>query len=497
MQILWFLLGLLVGFLIFGLRYIRLNRRLRQLLREVRADEGIPLSVASQLSISLDLQRQQYRKVEQQLEATRQVLRRAPVGYLQVDEENRLTFANRQACQMLGINDSEITFEATVEIEDEIAPPALSSSPSEGPRLLLEVVRSYELDRLIDQTRRTQSVCQQDWLMHHVSADPATISRQPSYPVRGHGIPLLQQHIGVFIEDRQEAHLLAQQRDRWTSDVAHELKTPLTSIRLIAETLKARLDSPLVSWIDRLLNETIRLSNLVQDLLDLSKIERPTAQALSQNLVNLPDLIQRAWLNLDPLSSKKQLQLDYDGPQLLRIRIDEHRFFRVLINLLDNAIKYSPPRSIIQIRLHQITFADLPSPPNSVVTALSGSRTSSSALETQPFVALEVIDMGSGFQAADLPYVFERFYRAESSRARHLEYEGIAAASSDSAAIAHSIQTNAGTGLGLSIVRQIVEVHGGYVMASNHPETGGAWLQIYLPHHDAPIQANQVRSQQS
>lgn len=490
MQILWFLLGLLIGFLIFGLRYIRLNRRLRQLLREVRADEGIPLSVASQLSISLDLQRQQYRKVEQQLDATRQVLRLAPVGYLQVDEENRLTFANRQACQMLGINDSEVTFEAAI---DAIAPPTLTSNQSDGPRLLLEVVRSYELDRLIDQTRRTQSVCQQDWLMHHVSADPATISRQPSYPVRGHGIPLLQQHIGVFIEDRQEAHLLAQQRDRWTSDVAHELKTPLTSIRLIAETLKARLDSPLVSWIDRLLNETIRLSNLVQDLLDLSKIERPAAQALNQNLVNLPDLIQRAWLNLDPLSSKKQLQLDYDGPQLLRIRIDEHRFFRVLINLLDNAIKYSPPRSIVQIRLHQITFVDLPSPPNAVVTALSGSRTSQ--LETQPFVALEVIDTGSGFQAADLPYVFERFYRAESSRARNLEYDGVATSPSDSTAIANSIQTNAGTGLGLSIVRQIVEVHGGYVIASNHPETGGAWLQIYLPYPDAPIQTNQVRSQ--
>lgn len=492
MQILWFLFGLLIGFLIFGLRYIRLNRRLRQLLREVRADEGIPLSVASQLSISLDLQRQQYRKVEQQLDATRQVLRLAPVGYLQVDEENRLTFANRQACQMLGISDSDVAFEPAI---DAIAPLTPSSSPPEDPRLLLEVVRSYELDRLIDQTRRTQSVCQQDWLMHHVSADPATISRQPSYPVRGHGIPLLQQHIGVFIEDRQEAHLLAQQRDRWTSDVAHELKTPLTSIRLIAETLKARLDSPLVSWIDRLLNETIRLSNLVQDLLDLSKIERPAMQALNQNLVNLPDLIQRAWLNLDPLSSKKQLQLDYDGPQLLRIRIDEHRFFRVLINLLDNAIKYSPPRSIIQIRLHQITFADLPSPPNSVIAALSSSRTSS--LETQPFVALEVIDMGSGFQTADLPYVFERFYRAESSRARHLEYDGIAASPSDSAAIAHSIQTNAGTGLGLSIVRQIVEVHGGYVMASNHPDTGGAWLQIYLPYPDAPIQTNQVRSQES
>lgn len=494
MQILWFLLGLLVGFLVFGLRYIRLNRRLRQLLREVRADEGIPLSIASQLSISLDLQRQQYRKVGQQLDAAQQVLRLAPVGYLQVDEENRLIFVNRQACKMLGIDQVEVTFESVL---DAIAPPPLSSNPPEGPRLLLEVVRSYELDRLIDQTRRTQGVCQQDWLMHHVSADPATISRQPSYPVRGHGIPLLQQHIGVFIEDRQEAHLLAQQRDRWTSDVAHELKTPLTSIRLIAETLKARMDSPLVSWIDRLLNETIRLSNLVQDLLDLSKIERPTAQALNQNLVNLPDLIQRAWLNLDPLSNKKQLQLNYDGPPLLRIRIDEHRFFRVLINLLDNAIKYSPPRSIIQIRLCQVNPSDLPSPPSSVVSPVAGSRPFQS--EAKSFVALEVIDMGAGFQAADLPYVFERFYRAEFSRARRLEYDGIVTSPAEPAVNTSTLQTNSGTGLGLSIVRQIVEAHGGYVIASNHPETGGAWLQVYLPYHDPsmPESSTQARSQES
>ncbi|MGP1385505.1 MAG: ATP-binding protein [Thainema sp.] len=469
------------------MRYIRLNRRLRQLLREVRADEGIPLSVASQLSISLDLQRQQYRKIDQQLEATRQVLRLAPVGYLQVDEENRLTFANGQACQMLGIDPLEATPEAASDVApDAIAPLAPSFSASEGPRLLLEVVRSYELDRLIDQTRRTQTLCQQDWLMHHVSADPATISRQPSYPVRGHGIPLLQQHIGVFIEDRQEAYLLTQQRDRWTSDVAHELKTPLTSIRLIAETLKARLDSPLVSWIDRLLSETMRLSNLVQDLLDLSKIERPATQALNQNLVNLPDLIHRAWLNLDPLSSKKQLQLNYDGPQLLRIRIDEHRFFRVLINLIDNAIKYSPPRSIIQIRLHQIALSDLPSPPSSITKSNSLLRSSPSSAPF--FVALEVIDMGSGFQSADLPYVFERFYRAETSRARHLEYDGIPISQPESLAITDTIQTNAGTGLGLSIVRQIVEAHGGYVVASNHPETGGAWLQIFLPYPNPSAQ---------
>jgi two-component system phosphate regulon sensor histidine kinase PhoR len=469
----------------FGLRYLRLNRQLRKLLYAIRADaRDVPLSATSQLSMTLDLQRQHIVRIEQQLAATQQTLKLAPIGYLQVDEENRLIFANPQVCHLLDLDLDDIPADCI-----------------ETPRLFLEVVRSYELDRLIDQTRRQQVVCQQDWLIHRVSADPAVISRQPSCPVRGYGIPLLQGHVGVFLEDRQEPMQLMQQRDRWTSDVAHELKTPLTSIRLVAETLRVRVDPPLVGWLDRLLSEVIRLGNLVQDLLDLSHLEGSNPHALHHIPVNLPDLIQRAWLSLEPLSSKKQLQFLYDGPSTLRVMMDEHRFYRVLINLIDNAIKYSPPRGVLQIKLSLsaapvVITKPTPRVPDPQAVSVgstgsagsagsTGSTESTSEANSQPrFVILEVIDAGPGFAAEDLPRVFDRFYRADTARSRQAADSTSETDTTETAspAATSTSQTNGSSGLGLSIVRQIVEAHRGAVTAENHPETGGGWLTVQLPY---------------
>jgi two-component system, OmpR family, phosphate regulon sensor histidine kinase PhoR len=461
-KILCFLFGLLVGLSLLGWQQSRFNKRLKGLLRELRSDrEGSSLSSASQLAMAIASQQETHHQLEQEVEVCKQVLNHAPIGYLQVDDENCLIWCNSQARQLLGI--------------------AQDSYPK--PRLLLEVVRSYELDQLIEQTRQAGTQQQLDWTFYPVNPDPSRLSQQQAHPLRGYGMPLPGDHTAIFLENRQETATLMQQRDRWASDVAHELKTPLTSIRLVAETLQMRVNPSLRGWIDRLINETMRLSTLVQDLLDLSQLDQGSLNCLNLKSVDLVELIHAAWLNLEPLASKKHLQLDYSGPDQLLLQLDEPRMYRVLINLLDNSIKYSPPRQAIrvQVSLHPIDL---------------GQNFSKQQ------VLLEVIDTGPGFLETALPHVFERFYRADPSRSRYIALEespslpvrerhnsstqsGFVANQTDGAAQhAHNHSDpphRISSGLGLSIVQQIVEAHHGSVMASNHPETGGAWLQVRLP----------------
>lgn len=429
MQILWFLFGLLLGLVLLYWQRKISQAKMRFLLRKLQtsADESA-LPSESQLSLAIAEQQRIQQILEQQIDTYQQILQAAPIGYLQVDDENRLLWCNELAQQILQIPQRYLP-----------------------PRLLLELVRSYELDQLIEQTRQTGKRRDRDWTFYPVSPDAT--QPQAEYPLRGFGIPLPDEQVGIFLENRMEAAALMQQRDRWASDVAHELKTPLTSIRLVAETLQTRVHPSLRGWIDRLVNETIRLSNLVQDLLDLSQLDQGLPHRLNFKQVDLVELIQAAWLNLEPLAGKKHLQLDYHGVEAIGLAIDEQRMFRVLINLLDNSIKYSPPRQAIQVKL-----------------SLEASA-SSDPLPHQTYVHLEVIDAGLGIAEADLPHVFERFYRADPARSR----------SNSAIETKAEPQHRSSSGLGLAIVQQIVEAHAGKVTANNHPETGGAWLQVWLP----------------
>lgn len=111
---------------------------------------------------------------------------------------------------------------------------------------------------------------------------------------------------------------------------------------------------------------------------------------------------------------------------------DQTRLTQVFLNLFDNAIKYSPPDTTIRVQIQQIN----------------------------DYLAIDVIDSGSGFAEADLSHVFDRLYRGDSSRVRSQSYQG--------------------SGLGLSIAQQIIHAHGGSIQAKNHPETGGAWIHFTL-----------------
>ncbi|WAL61884.1 PAS domain-containing sensor histidine kinase [Thermocoleostomius sinensis] len=490
MAILAFLLGLSIGLIGFWWYRSRSEARLKKVLLNFQNTLPAPsLTSSSQLTIAIAQQQKVQQQLHQQIKTYETVLENAPIGYLQVDDENRLIWCNHQAKILLGI-------------QQEPCPAK--------PRLLLELVRSYELDDLIEKTRDAAKPRDSSWTFHPVSSDPSQLSEQQPRALQGYGIPLSNKQVGIFLENRQEAANLLQRYDRWASDLAHELKTPLTSIRLVAETLQVRLDSPLKEWVDRLINETVRLSTLVQDLLDLSRLQRDNLQDFDLKPVDLVLLIESVWSSLEPLARKKELHLDYRGPESLLLPLNEARIHRLLVNLLDNAIKYSPPHQPIQVEvslqslaeeghLDHLNQADAPPPIN---------HATDSNPEPPTCLCLDVIDFGPGFADKDLPYVFDRFYRADPSRARRRTEPDLSGTSSDG--MAQSIGTQrfsthrtttekawstdqndgysaadlphqGGSGLGLAIVRQIVVSHGGRVTARNHPQTGGAWIQVRLP----------------
>jgi two-component system, OmpR family, phosphate regulon sensor histidine kinase PhoR len=383
-----------------------------------------------------DFQQQQQQQ-QAAITAWKNVIHQGPLGYLLIDEDNQLVDFNSQALSLLNIQLDE-DYQATT------------------PRLLLELVRSYDLDQLIEQARDRQQVGQKDWPLYPVSADVENVAAtiQQVRHLRGYAFPLTNDYITVLLESRQEEVLLSQQRDRWASDVAHELKTPLTSIRLVAETLQSRVDPALRQWVDRLLAEVIRLSTLVQEILDLSQLESHPDRQLPFSHVDLPQLIQSAWQSLEPLAQDHNITLNYEGPSYLVIQADASRLFRVMLNLFDNSLKYAPKNQSIQVKVQ--------------------------LLPQSPQIQIDLIDAGAGFPEADLGFIFERFYRGDPARTRPSDRPVSPSANRESSPLPR-IQAGSGSGLGLAIVRQIIDLHSGSITARNHPATGGAWIQIRLP----------------
>ncbi|MEO1591858.1 MAG: HAMP domain-containing sensor histidine kinase [Cyanobacteria bacterium J06632_22] len=417
-----FLAGLSLGLGCLWVNQWRANQRLQRLLQRIQRHSASPhMPYESQIASAIATQDETLVALKDQVIHFQEMLQQAPLGYLYVDDENRLLSCNAKAQSFLDITDIDYN----------------------PPRLLLAVARSYELDQLVEVTREQGRCCSREWVFYSISPDPSNLSERPAYPLRGHGIPLQRGHVAVFLENRQEAVALIQQRDRWTSDVTHELKTPLTSIRLVAETLRNRVNDELVSWVDRLLSEVMRLSHLVDDVLDLNRLDQSAPTLGEPEPVDVVSLVYQAWENVSPLAEQRAVSLAYDGPNQVILKLHSELIYRLFINLLDNGIKYSPVAGVIQVRMTADRM-----PENSSIQALR----------------VEVIDSGAGFVEKDLPFIFDRFYRSDLARSRSRSGAG-----------------STSTGLGLSIVRKIVTVHQGHITAQNHPETRGAWLKVWLP----------------
>ncbi|ABA22975.1 histidine kinase [Trichormus variabilis ATCC 29413] len=429
MLLLGFFLGLAVGIGLWIWQQIQLNRYLTRVTQPLHSHTSklkVALPLLPRLQREIATLKQHRLDLQQSLQTYQDLLEFAPVGYLQVDEENQLLWCNQQAREILYLQRWQ---------------------PGQV-RLLLELVRSYELDQLIEQTRDRQKPQTKEWVFHPSCDNAAEMPTIKSMMLRAFSLPLHDEQVGVFLENRQPLLDMNQLRERSFSDLAHELRTPLTSIRLVAETLQNRLEPPLNRWVDRLMQEVDRLVNLVQSWLELTQMEANPTMQLQMETVELRSLITSVWETLEPLAQRQNLSLSYSGPEKLLIKADSARIYQVFLNLLDNSIKYSSPNTSIQIQAEILSF-----------------KKNHEANSAPPILEINLIDAGKGFAEEDLPHVFERFYRGDKARTHSALQD-----------------TNiVGNGLGLAIVRQIILAHGGSIKAMNHSEIGGAWIQLHIP----------------
>jgi two-component system phosphate regulon sensor histidine kinase PhoR len=222
----------------------------------------------------------------------------------------------------------------------------------------------------------------------------------------------------VTIENVTELHRLRRIRSEFIDSISHELRTPLANLRLVTEMLAeelAEIDVPervrdRVATIDV---ESGHLVQMINELLDLSRMENATVQVRADE-VALEPLIAACLRHVDTFAARQGVSLTVRVPDdLPPVRGDAERLDRLLLNLVHNAIKYSPDGGEVVVAVDEH--------PDSVVVS--------------------VIDHGIGIAVADQERVFERFYKVD--RARH--------------------RGQGGTGLGLSIARHIAEAHGGSI----------------------------------
>jgi two-component system OmpR family sensor kinase/two-component system sensor histidine kinase BaeS len=209
------------------------------------------------------------------------------------------------------------------------------------------------------------------------------------------------------------------QRRNLVADVAHELRTPLAAIQGTLEGMQDGILPRDDSQVAALYAETTLLNRLVGDLRLLSLVEAGQLE-LHQQLVDPTTLILQIAERMKPQANQKSIDLEVSlPPNLPTLTVDSDRITQVLSNLIGNAIRYTPPNGVISVH------ADAP--------AGSG------------LLEISVSDTGHGIDPADLPYIFNRFYRTDKSRAR----------------------SSGGSGLGLAIARQLVETHSGRINAES------------------------------
>ncbi|MEI2664679.1 two-component system histidine kinase PnpS [Rossellomorea sp. LJF3] len=283
-----------------------------------------------------------------------------------------------------------------------------------------EVIHYSEVNKLVEEIFMTEERLRKQILL------PYKLDRK-HYEV--YGAPIIGNNdvwkgIVVVFHDITELKKLEQMRKDFVANVSHELKTPITSIKGFSETLlDGAMDDPetLKSFLDIILKESDRLQSLIQDLLELSKIEKQGFQLFVEK-VEVAGLIEDVLPILKEKAKPKDISLQAVFESRGTAEVDSYRLKQVFINLISNAIAYTP----------------------------KGGNVSVTVQDDQDKVYVKVKDNGMGISQEELPRIFERFYRVDKARSRN----------------------SGGTGLGLAIVKHIIEAHEGDIEVESELEKG-------------------------
>lgn len=341
---------------------------------------------------------------------TRAILSSMINGIIAIDNERRVMFINPVAETLLGIREDRV----------------------KGHHVM-EIIRSNLLDDCLERFLISDQIETTDIDIFEPLPRIISISTTPILSEE-------HQKLGgvILLQDVTEIRKLEQMRKDFVANVSHELKTPLTSIQGFVETLKAGAaeQKPIRDkFLDILDIESVRLSTLIDDLLMLSDIENRT-RYVAHDEIPVVRSVQEVIAMLSELAMKKGIVLTLDAPEYLPSLIGNAGWFKqMVINLVDNAIKYTPEQGEVHVDL---SFRD-------------------NVLE------IAVADTGIGIPAEHLSRLFERFYRVDKARSREV----------------------GGTGLGLAIVKHFVLAMGGQIFVASNPGEGSTFTVRFPIQHTA------------
>ncbi|WP_051305045.1 PAS domain S-box protein [Chitinilyticum litopenaei] len=358
----------------------------------------------------------------------RTVIDQSADGFLLINEKQRIAEINPAICLMLGYSREELIGKdpALLWGDDRfraIFPPEIQLHP--GYNHVQEVTLLTRDGELRPFLINSGGVYSDDGVMEHAFAFFTNISRLKEIERR-------------LVEAKEAAERANQAKSVFLANMSHELRTPMHAILSFSEIGLAKVDKTppgnLARYFDRIHASGKRLLVLLNDLLDMSRLEANKMQYDKEHCL-LADVVQAANAELAGLMSTRQLQtvIAAAGSHAATL-FDRARITQVMVNILSNAIKFSPRGGVIDIAI--LDAASLPGGGDAV--------------------GVQIRDHGPGIPDDELETIFDKFIQSS------------------------KIRVDGGTGLGLAISRQIMEDHGGAIIASNHPD-GGALFTILLP----------------